>query len=143
VTVEVIENARERDHADVRARPHTVRAEKSSRETATRQAATTGSVRERTDMLEETVVEEAASGTEETAVLTEEESAVTTPAEPESVPIVVLLAAAVTCSTIAEVALGVAVTATADVLLSSRSSRPTKEGAVLLPRESPRSLRPT
>lgn len=126
------ESARERDHADVRAHPATARAEKSSRETHTRRAATTGSAKEKTDTLVETDVEEAATGTEVTVVLSDE-TAVTTRAE-----VLESAATAVISLTTAEVVVEEAVTVTVDAPLNN----PSTKSAVPALRESPRSLLP-
>jgi hypothetical protein len=136
VTVVVIESVKEKDHADARARPDTARAEKNSRETHTRQAATTESVKEKTDTLEERDVEVvAATGTEETVAPSDEENAVTTLVEvPESAATVEVI-----CSTIAEVVVEEVATAMLDVPLNN----PSTKSAVPALRESPRSLPPT
>jgi glycerol-3-phosphate cytidylyltransferase-like family protein len=136
VTVVVTESAREKDHADVRAHPDTARAEKNSRETHTRRAATTESAKEKTDTLEEIDVEVVAIGTEETAAPSDEETAVTTHAQvaPESATTVEVI-----CSTIVEVAAEVVATAMLDVPLNN----PSTKSAVPALRESPRSLLPT
>jgi glycerol-3-phosphate cytidylyltransferase-like family protein len=135
VTVVVTESAREKDHADVRAHPDTARAEKNSRETHTRRAATTESAKEKTDTLEEIDVEVVAIGTEETVAQSDVETAVTTHAQvaPESVTTV-----GVICSTIAEVVVEEVATAMLDVPLNNPSTR----SAVPALRESPRSPPP-
>ena len=135
MTVVVTESAREKDHADARAHLDTARAEMNSRETHTRRAATTESVKEKTDMLEEIDVEAVvAIGTEATAAQSDEETAVTTLAE-------VLENAAtveVICSTIVEVVVEEVATAMVDVPLNN----PSTKSAVPVLRESPRSLPP-
>jgi len=134
VTVVVTENAREKDHADARAHLDTARAEKSSRVIHTRRAATTESVKEKTDMLEEIDVEAVATGTEETVAPSDEEIAVTTPAEvPESAATV-----EATCSTTVEVVVEEVATAMLDVPLNN----PSTKSAVPALRESPRSPPP-
>lgn len=122
------ENARETDHEDVRAHPDIARAETNTRETHTRRAATTESVREKTDTLED--VEVVANGTEETVALTDEETAVTTRAVAETAATVEVI-----CLTTAE---GV-VEEDAIVPLNNPSTR----SAAPAPQESPRSPLPT
>lgn len=120
------ENARETDHADVRAHPDTARAEMNTKEIHTRRAATTESAREKTDMLED--VEVVANGIEETVALTDEETVATIPAVAENAVTVV------TCSTTAEEVVEEA----AIVPLRNPSTR----SAAPALRESPRSLHP-
>ena len=124
-----IENAREKDHADARAHPDTARAETNTRETHTRRAATTESVREKTDTPED-VEEVVANGIEETVALTDEETVAMIHAVVENAATV-----AVICSTTAEEVLE----EVAIVLLSNPSTR----SAAPALRESPRSPLPT
>jgi len=136
VTAVVTESAKEKDHADAHVHPDTARAEKSSRETHTRRAATTESVKEKIDTLEEMDVEVVAIGTEETVALSDEETAVMTHAQeaPESAATVEAI-----FSTIVEVVVEEVATAMLDVLLNN----PSTKSAVPALRESPRSLLPT
>jgi hypothetical protein len=136
VTVVVTESAKEKDHADARAPPDTARAERNSRETHTRRAATTESVKEKTDTLEEIDVEVVAIGTEETVALSDEENAVTTHAEEalESAATVVVI-----FSTIAEV---VVVEEVATAMLDVPLNNPSTKSAVPALRESPRNPLP-